>query len=131
MQTFTPIEYLKIDIATNFGLDKANWDERISWFDANEQNLEKLMPDAEEPALYFAGIKAYEKASRGLPTGYPISLDATSSGAQILTVLIGCESSARHCNVIDTGKRQDLYTNIYQAMDARCSRDQAKEAINY
>jgi hypothetical protein len=80
MQRFSPREYLKIDIANSYGLDKKTWDERIAWFDENEEQLDKLLPKAEEPALFYAGIQAYRDVQAGLPIGYPISLDATASG---------------------------------------------------
>lgn len=131
MQTFTPIEYLKIDVASSFGLDKKTWDERIAWFDENEEELidvlqepnkkilDKKLKIAKEPALFYAGLKAYEKASKGQAISYPISLDATASGAQLLAILIGCQKSASLCNVVDTGDREDLYTNVYNAMCER------------
>lgn len=115
-QKFTPMEYLMIDVANNFGLDKENWDDRIAWFQANESNLAGLKSQAAEPALFFAGVNAYYKAKEGRPINYPISLDATASGAQILAALIGCRKSAALCNVIDNGKRMDLYTAIYEIM---------------
>ena len=136
MQSFTPLEYLKIDIASNFGLGKEDWTKRITWFDDNEPHIAALaalnakqlkdhllMKLAEEPALFYAGALAYSKTKAGLPTGYPISLDATASGAQILSVLIGCEKSARLCNVVSTGHREDLYKNIYQSMRSRLTQD--------
>ena len=46
----------------------------------NESRLDTLVKQAEEPALFFAGITAWKKVCNGEPTGYPISLDATSSG---------------------------------------------------
>jgi len=119
MQTFTPTEYLMIDIAGNFGLDKESWTDRISWFQTNEPLLKNLIDQAEEPALYYAGVQAYRTASQGKPISYPISLDATASGAQILAILVGCSKSASLCNVISTGDREDLYTNIYEIMCAR------------
>lgn len=150
MDQFTPLEYIKIDVASNFGLDKEDWDVRLDWFDTHEteilQMLQdvragkhnaqiKILRDASEPALFFAGSKAYEQALRGEDISYPISLDATASGAQLLAILIGCEKSARLCNVIDTGHREDLYTNGYQGMlsraqdSAKLTRPQVKDAI--
>jgi ACT domain-containing protein len=134
-QTFTPIEYLKIDIASNFGLDKETWDFRINWFNDNEENLDGIIKDADEPALFYAGTQAYYKALRGEASGYPISLDATASGAQLLSVMVGCAKSARLCNVIDTGDREDLYTNIFDVIATKVSsvlavsQKQAKQAI--
>lgn len=124
LQTFTPIEYLKIDVANSYGLDKEDWDTRIAWFDENEHQLDLLEDKAEEPAMYFAGVQAYHKAKAGQSISYPISLDATASGAQILSVLIGCRKSASLCNVIDTGHREDLYTNGYELMKTRLPKSQ-------
>lgn len=134
-QELTGIEYLKVDVANNFGLDKEDWDVRLDWFDQNEHQLHDLIRKAEEPALYFAGVRAYEKAMAGEPSGYPISLDATSSGIQFLSVLTGDRKAAMLCNVIDTGHRADAYTGLYGSMlerigeGAKITRAQTKEAI--
>jgi len=116
MQKFTGLQYLKIDIASNFGLDKMDWDDRIAWVDEHEESLEAMLPQAAEPALYHAGVQAYRKTQKSQPTGYPISLDAASSGLQILAALVGCKASASLCGVVSTGHREDAYTLIYQAM---------------
>ena len=80
MQLFTARQYLQIDIANNFGLDKKNWDDRIAWFKEHEHCLMDLVKQAETPALYYAGVQAWFAVQRGEPIGYPISLDATASG---------------------------------------------------
>jgi hypothetical protein len=135
MQTFTGREYLKIDIANNFGLDKLDWDDRIAWFDANEPKLDELITTAKEPALFYAGIKAYRDVIAGKPIGYMISLDATSSGLQLLAALTGDPLAAALCNVIDTGNREDAYVAIYHAMlsqvedKSKISREDTKDAI--
>lgn len=140
MQTFTQFtgkEYLKMDIAASFGqdMDKADWDVRLAWFTKNQHQLLDILPQAENPALYFAGVQAWEDTQKGIPSGYPISLDATCSGLQILSVLTGDRSAASLCNVISTGKREDAYTSIYQFMldelgeGARIKREQTKDAI--
>lgn len=134
-QTFTGKEYLKIDIANNFGLDKKDWDERINWFDVNQNNLESLIPKAEEPALFYAGMLAWDKFKRGESSAYPISLDATASGLQILSVSTGCYLSASLCNMVDVGRRMDAYTAVYEHMlkkigdTAKISRDDVKKAV--
>jgi hypothetical protein len=116
MQKFSPTQYLKIDIANNFGLDKKTWSERLAWFDQNENNLTNLVVKAENPALFYAGIKALHAVQQGEAIGYPVSLDATSSGLQILAVLVGDTNAAALCNVVNTGKREDAYTGVYQRM---------------
>lgn len=141
-QEFTPIQYLMIDVASNYGLSKTSWDHRLHWFKDHENQLKKLseipvsqkkellahplIKEASDPALFFAGVKAWAQAMKGEAIGYPISLDATASGAQILSALIDCEQSARMCNVVNTGNREDLYTNIYEGMRKRAE-DQIDE----
>lgn len=134
-QTFTGLEYLKIDIANNYGEDKHNWDRRIDWFDNNEHKLDLVLKEADEPALFFAGVQAYRKAKRGEVVHYPISLDATSSGIQLLAALTGDRKAAQLCNVVDTGKREDAYTGLYTKMvekigeQAKIDRKDTKNAI--
>jgi hypothetical protein len=146
---FTAMEYLMIDVASNFGLSKKNWDTRINWTQDNMDELmeismmtdvkDTLVKEAKEPALFYAGIMALAAARQGKPTGYPISLDATASGMQLLSVLIGCEKSAAICNVIPSTEfsddREDAYVNLYNIMctkvdnPADVSAEDAKDSI--
>lgn len=134
-QRFTGKQYLQIDVANNFGLDKKSWDERLDWFAANEDKLESLLDQAEEPALYWAGVQAWRAVQRGEAIGYPVSLDATSSGLQILACLVGDSTAAQLCNVVDVGTRMDAYTAIYEAMkelsgdDGSIDRKPVKRAV--
>lgn len=140
MQRFTARQYLAIDIANNFGLDKLTWDERLDWFQRHEAALESYVSTAETPALYHAGVQAYRAVQRGEPIGYPVSFDATSSGLQILACLTGDRRAAEICNVVNRkvdGKTQraDAYTIIYQMMmrvlgeDGQLKREDTKQAI--
>lgn len=134
-QEFTSLEYLMMDIAGSFGLDNKDWDVRLAWFQQHKHDLKGMMKLAKEPALYFAGMMAYEDYLAGKPSGYPVSLDATCSGMQILTVLTGDRLAAALCNVIDVGFRADAYTSLYQSMLALVgqsgliTRDKTKNAI--
>lgn len=137
MKSFTALEYLKIDIANNMGLDKKSWEERLDWFNANENQLENLISQADSPALYYAGVKAYRNIQRDPDyiNTYPISLDATSSGVQILACLTGDRLAAMCCNVLSTGSREDCYTSIYKKFtklvgnNPLITRDKVKKAI--
>jgi hypothetical protein len=154
-QEFTPIQYLMIDIANNAGQDKEDWDLRLQWFEIHEAQIREIAELAQtapksipshplvkyakengEPSLFVAGILAWDAARQGKEIGYPISLDATASGAQLLALLVECEKSALLCNVIDSGKREDLYTNVYHLMLGRMpdqaisiTRQQVKDAV--
>jgi len=135
MQLFTGMQYLKIDIANNYGYDKENWDTRLDWFEQAEPELENLIKESEEPALFYASVQAYRKAQRHENVAYPISLDATASGLQILSVLTGCRKSALLCNVVDAGCRMDAYNALYHMMlnrvgeGAKIDRADVKKAV--
>ena len=135
MQLFSGMDYLRIDLANSFGLDKQDWDMRIDWVKSNETKLESLTSQAETPAMFLACLKAYRKAQNGVASGYPISLDACASGIQILSCASNCETSAALCGVIDTGHREDAYTNVHYVMQKanktghHVSRKDLKQAI--
>lgn len=114
MMLFTGMEYLAIDIANNYGLDHLNWTDRIDWFNSNKEDLDALVSTAKHPAKFMAGVQAYHKASAGQAIGYPISLDATASGTQILAVMSQDLISAERCNVVNTGNREDAYDGFYK-----------------
>lgn len=143
MKTFTPIQYLEIDVATNYGLDKNSWEDRLKWFDANRLQIEEgsidglkqgLLRHAKEPALVLAGIFAYRDMLEDKPIGYTVGMDATASGLQILSLLINCRKSAMLCNLIDVGGCVDAYTVVYEGCRARglrkeIARKDAKRAL--
>lgn len=135
MQCFSGQDYLKIDIASNFGLDKKTWAERLAWFDEHQNTLHEVLPQAENPALYFAGVNAWEAVQRGEAVGYPISLDATASGTQLMSVLTGDRSAAQICNVVNTGRREDAYKSVYEHMlgkigeSAKIDRSDVKRSV--
>lgn len=118
MQTFTGRQYLQIDIANSFGLDKKTWAERLAWYDQHAGHLHEMVQQAEHPALFYAGVRAMEAVEQGEPIGFAISLDATSSGLQILAALTGDRRAALLCNVVNQEGdiRANAYTLVYEAM---------------
>ncbi len=131
MQTFTALEYLQIDVANNFGLDKKRYEERLQWTKEHEDELENLVSEAKAPAMYLAAITAYRKACNGEVNYYPISLDATSSGTQLQACALGDEATAKMCNVVDTddGTCADYYTLIYNQLKDKFHGDYDREEV--
>lgn len=128
MQQFNARQYVAIDLANHAGMDKLSWDERIQWVKDNMGQLDQLIPD--DPKTKFLYIKALEALRNTEPTGFIMALDSTNSGAQVMSVLGKCGKSASTCNVIYTGKREDLYTNIMNQVTAvGIIRQQVKEAV--
>lgn len=127
MNVYTGLEYLAIDIANNFGLDKSPFEERIHWFnqeiepyvskDSTDDYLWDIIPEImpNEPELFYAGLLAYRDTLAGKPTGYRISLDAVCSGVQCLAALSLDEPALQDTGLIGD-KRGDIYTEIYRDM---------------
>lgn len=124
MQKFTPYEYVLIAIANANGMDKNTWDERLAWSDNFVKLSYKDQLDyadnecSEEPILMAKAINAHSEILKGNETGFMVNLDATASGIQIMSALTGCHSSAEKVNLIDNGKRNDLYQVMTDEINA-------------
>ena len=94
MKKYTGYEYIKIDLANTFGLDKLTFDKRIAWTDKHIDELPLKAKEAESPILFAKAMKALEDAKNGIATGYIMSLDATASGLQVLACFMGCYETA-------------------------------------
>lgn len=127
MQEFTGKEYVMIDIANQMGHDKLTWDKRIQWTLDHEKTLEALTDEASSKYLYIKAVNALRDAQAGIPTGYMLGLDATASGLQIDAMLGGCRYTAMETNLINTGKREDVYLSIGTQMGI--SRDKIKDPL--
>jgi hypothetical protein len=135
MQEFTGWEYMLIDVANQFGLDKKLFEPRIQWANENLHRLEELAPQADKPALFMKGVMAIRKVQRGEPTGHVIGFDAVCSGIQIMSALTGCKAGARATGLIDPTVRADAYTQLHRMMQTKLQgkvdvlRDACKQAL--
>ncbi len=116
MQTFSAFNYIKLDIANSFGLDKELFDDRLKWLNDNKKDLSGLVNDADEPAQFYAGVLAYKDVLEGKPTGYMVGMDATASGLQCMAALTGCKVTAETVNLVNPDVRKDAYTDGYKVM---------------
>lgn len=117
MQTFSGLDYMKIDVANCFGLDKETWDHRLTWFEVNKENLEELVADASEPYLMAKAVLAYREVQKGNPVSHTMFMDATNSGLQLMACLSGCYETAKRCNLVNTGNREDAYGYVADEMN--------------
>ena len=113
---YTGFEYLLIDCANHFGLDKLLFEDRIGWSRTNLDQLESLTDMAESAYLYMKSVAAIRKAQQGIPTGHLVALDAVCSGMQIMSAITGCLSGARATGLVDPNRRADAYTELTQRM---------------
>lgn len=117
MQFFTGFEYLCIDLANAFGLDKLLFPERIQWVRDNMSNLEALADQAETKSLYVKALLAIRKAQQGIPTGHMVGVDGCCSGIQVMSVLTGCVEGAKSTGLIIPNHRADAYTKTTTIMN--------------
>lgn len=118
MQTLTGTEYLMAEIACKHdkSFEKKTWDERIAHFNSMDFFDPKTFKKASNPIGLRAATVAYDTIIAKQPTGYMISLDACSSGLQLLSLLVSCLKSFELCG----GKSdtcESAYKIIYEAMN--------------
>lgn len=135
MQTFSGFEYLLIDVANQFGLDKARFESRIDWARDNLNTLEALTDQAENKPLYIKAVMAIRKAQQGIATGHLVGFDGVCSGIQVMSALTGCIAGATATGMVDPNVRADAYSAVTEAMKAilgsavNVSRGDAKQAL--
>jgi hypothetical protein len=117
-ELITNIPNLHIAIANHAGKDKLTWSKRIDW--VSKQNINKIK--WKEPILGRKAIRALEDTKNSKPTGYVMSIDATSSGIQIMAVLSGCKKTAKLVNCINPNIRYDLYTTVAKMMNKKLTK---------
>lgn len=138
MQTFTGWQYLLIDAANQFGLDKLLFEERIDWATSNLKELEALADQAPKKTkpLYLKAVKAIRKAQAGIPTGHLVGFDASCSGIQVMSAVTGCYAGAEATGLVNPDVRADAYTSATKVMNELLGnigitipRDNAKTAL--
>jgi DNA-directed RNA polymerase len=112
------IHWLKIHTANVYGKDKEEYEDRLSWFEDNEDTILNIALDplanlkdwvwADSPYEYVAACKAWRDHKAGDLVYLPIQLDATCSGIQMYSGLLRDKPGAESVNVIGN-TRNDIY----------------------
>lgn len=132
MQEFTGLEYVKIDVANQFGLDRLEWKDRIHWVNNNRPDLPALARNSPNPILMEKAVRALEDAEKRIPIDFVMGLDATASGLQMMAAMSGCRKTALCVNVVDAGRRADVYQDVSEYMNkhgAQTDRKMLKQPI--
>lgn len=135
MKSYSGWEYMLIDTANNYGLDKELFEARIDWANRHMHELESIAGGADSYPLYCKGVMAIRAAKRGEAIGHTVALDACCSGVQIMSALTGCIEGAKATGLVNVGYRADAYGQLQGMMqselggDFRVSRKDAKNAI--
>ena len=117
-EVITNLPNLYIAIANHAGKDKLTWQERIDW--VSTQVIDDIEWD--EPILGRKAIRALKDTTENKPTGYVMSIDATSSGIQMMAILSGCKQTAKLVNCINPNIRYDLYTVVADLMNQKLAK---------
>ena len=132
-QSLTGIQYLQAEIACKHDktYEKETWDNRLAYFETLDLKTTETYKKASNPIGLRAATNVYLNYSvKDKPTGYMISLDACSSGLQILSRLVSCPKSFDLCGGI-SNKCVDSYVTIYDSMNLHgaLTRKEVKNAI--
>ncbi len=119
--------WLKFQLATTYGLDKATMDEREEWASSAEclRIVEAIATDpignisqweeCDEPFLFLAAAEEYYSlviAKTRSHSHLPIAVDATCSGLQVLAGLSHDKSTAQLVNVFPGERPSDAYKAV-------------------
>ena len=114
---YLPIDYICIDLANCYGLDKLLFEDRIKWVKDNFNYLEDFIGAAENKPQYIKALHALRETMLGNPTGHLIGLDASCSGIQLMSVMTGCIKGADATGLVSQ-KRADAYTDVTTEMNS-------------
>jgi len=124
-------QYLMADIACKHdkAYEKLGWDERLAHFAEIDFKDKKTFKEASNPVGLRAAYLAMEDAMNGKPSGYMISLDAASSGLQLLSLLVSCPTSWKLCGGDES--ILDAYAEIFLHMHSglNLERKDVKQSI--
>ena len=117
--------WLKVDIANAFGLDKELWADRVAYVD---EHITDMLADidawsekADDKLLAKSALLAYRESLATGKSNHIVRLDATTSGAQLMSVLTRDIEAMEKLNVLGSSTRWDFYTLVAKEVYARTS----------
>lgn len=131
--------WLKVHVATCFGYDKALFENRAAWVDANIEILRSMVRapfdsdafrGADSPWCFLAAaIDLVNALDSGSPTEHvshiPVAMDATNSGSQHYSAMLRDPIGGRLTNLFWEGNEEkaDMYMDVKQRTDSKVIMD--------
>lgn len=131
--------WLKVHVATCFGYDKALFEKRAAWTDANIEQVRSVarapfdseaFKSADAPWCFLAAcidlVNALDSESPELyESGIPVAMDATNSGSQHFSALLRDPVGGKLTNLFWEGNEEkaDMYMDVKQRTDAKVIMD--------
>lgn len=125
----TALRWMIIAIANAAGQDKLAFEDRIKWFKSHYELLADSVrdpldgerfwcgPDVDAPWQLLSLMKDYQRNVSQVP----VALDATCSGIQHLSAMGLDPVGGRAVNLMNTGRRADLYSDVARKVAERIS----------
>ena len=122
---------LLLHAANKFGLDKEKITDRIRWVEQNRAAIEqvgrdpwsnKMWREADEPFAFVAAcneLVGMWESGKGFISHLPVSLDATTQGLQIYSMLLRDPVAAAATNVLPSDKPSDPYQSVANSVIKR------------
>ncbi len=131
------VYWLKVHIANSLGYDSVSFDERVRYVDSVWSLLQADLSAPADSALYrdaeapLCAISAVIELTRAIATGNPagyctglvVHMDATCSGLQHFSAMLRDEVGGSYVNLIDVGRKADIYTRVAELVKARVAVD--------
>lgn len=126
------LDWMRINIANHYGLDKKTFQERLEWFNEHEDFLDMCAKNpikhiewtgADNPIQFLAAIIDYRDM---LITGYShirISFDGSCSGIQHYSALFKDEIGGEAVNLVPSETVHDIYGIVSEKVKELCSQD--------
>lgn len=121
IQEYTEWEWLLYSTAQNAGL-KGSYEELMTWTEDNLSQLEDYEVAADNHPMFMKDVRAIRNVQRGNSINHIIGLDASWSGAQVMSLLQGCKKTMFQTNLIGD-VIQDPYTNLIPQMNKYLSEE--------
>jgi len=124
-------KWFKIHGANLFGKDKETYENRIKWFDENEEKILSVSEgsdfwmEADEPYQFYAFCLEYSKykKDRNYKSPLIVSVDGSNNGLQHISTMLRDKESARRVNVLPTEKVEDIYMDVLEVFKKKISVD--------